>query len=214
MDSLIADPIPSLSKKRRRLSSQNNPKDATNAGIPVEPGSSPKGSPPKPFSFYKDVIDEKLEQRVDSSDSNQNEENEDDVFICDTNSEDLKHSVDPINHDLDEERSHTNIDISVPDISLGPSISFRPPIPVISDRNSPKIKGILCYVKKGAKKSVRSVSRAQNCQKMVKHLDCFCSFISIVIKNVFLMPSSQPLAKQLCSLMSSLSFDLVFDENQ
>ncbi|CAG2183843.1 unnamed protein product, partial [Oppiella nova] len=109
--------------------------------------SSPKTSPPKPFSFYTDLIDEKVNDSNHTSEDNESMDAMDDDVM----------QVNDQSSDLDEESNHMNIDITVPDIKVDPkvaSLGFTTdsPIPVILNN---KIKPILCYIKKGNKKSVR-----------------------------------------------------------
>ena len=191
MDALIAPPTSSV-KKKRRPSASGSSKDSTTVNS-SEPSAqtSPKGSPPKAFSFYKDMIDEKVDQRSNDSDSNQNDDNNDDdceVFEVNTNSEG-KASEDSVSRDVDEESTHMNVDIVVPDISVNPSVSLTAPMAVISNRSSQKIKPILCYIKKGAKKSVRSVSEVNKPANIFGNIrfqnDLICSLISNVIKSEF-----------------------------
>jgi hypothetical protein len=143
MDALIAEPT---AKKKRRSSGplhKDNNSDKTSI-------SSPKASLPKTFSFYKDIIDEKVvDQQNNDSDNVFNDDNEDySNDNNDSNNESVSEEPnDESNHsNLNEEE--INVNITVPDIIDTPVLQKSPSI---------KTKPILTYVKKGIKKNVRFV---------------------------------------------------------
>jgi len=163
MDALIAPPV--VAKKKRRSSGTSLSKDNTNNSETTSTPS-PKASPPKAFSFYKDMIDEKVDQQTNDSDnvfSDENEDNSNDMAIDNNTANDSEEQNEESNHsELNEEEiNHMNVDITVPEIkTTSPSIKHSLTSPSISsqDKNSlNKVKGILTYIKKGPKKSVRFV---------------------------------------------------------
>ncbi|CAG2116464.1 unnamed protein product, partial [Medioppia subpectinata] len=125
MDALIAPTVSTTKKKPRRTSSSTAGKE-----MPKEPSiidtttasastTSPKASPPKPFSFYMDIIDEKVDNKVNESNNNSSEDNDpmDDEYKSDEQND----SVD----DNEEEMNHMSVDITVPDIKVDTTLTFN-----------------------------------------------------------------------------------------
>jgi hypothetical protein len=161
MDALIAEPT---AKKKRRGSGTSLNKDNNSDKTSI---SSPKASLPKTFSFYKDMIDEKVDQQNNDSDNVFNDDNDDysnDNITAsnDSNNESVSEEPNEESNQSDfneEEMGHINVNITVPDITSDTSVTDKH---LSLDKKSPinKIKPILTYVKKGIKKNVRFVDKS------------------------------------------------------
>jgi hypothetical protein len=146
MDALIAEPT---AKKKRRSSGASLNKDNNSDKTSI---SSPKASLPKTF-FYKDIIDEKVDQQINDSDNvsnDDNEENSNDNIIASNYS-----NNESVSEELNEESNQSYLN----EEEMGHNITVPE---MTADTKSPsnKIKPILTYVKKGIKKNVRFVDKS------------------------------------------------------